>query len=88
MSHKIKLIVEEPKLFIGREGLNIKPGTIVKVNHPANTEGQGTYLLRTNQNSRPFVTLDTGALWYDSIDNYSFEVLPVAQILLELKFIS
>lgn len=70
---KIIPITEEKILFIGKETLNIKEGSIVRVT--ASEMNNDEILIRTNSDERPFVNLQNGTLWYNSIDSYSFEII-------------
>ena len=71
---KKKTIKKKLTLIKGLEALKLRAGTYVKaISHCQNITSD--FLIRTDSDSRPFVCLETGVLWGNSIENYNFEKL-------------
>lgn len=67
-------IVRNNNIFNGKDALNIKPGTIVKVCQSSRANS-GDILLRIESTIYPFVNLVNGTLWENGIEFYLFEII-------------
>ena len=67
------------KFFDDYTVLTIPPGEIVKVKEQSEVN-QGDILIRTTSKVHPFVNLETGGLWGDSLDGYYFEIVDLNKV--------
>lgn len=55
--------------------LSIPAGSFVKVIYHTEGNALNEYLIRTDDDTKPFVSLDGGNVWGTALDNYKMELL-------------
>jgi len=70
-----RLTIRTPKTVTGVDAFELKAGTIVKVIGHKDASNLGDILMKTDQNSKPFVSIELGQLWGNALENYVFEVI-------------
>lgn len=78
MNNKVTILNRTIK---GNDALTeLNPGDIVMVSYHLRNANVKDILMRTDSNTSPFISLASGGLWGNSLENYHFE-----KILGELK---
>lgn len=80
----IQLVKSKSSFIKGLAVLKFEAGSFFRVSHPEDKAAHGSIVIRTIFDSHPFVDLSTGSLWSGAIENYTFELVPVKQLLIEI----
>lgn len=68
--------IDESDVLTGSQAIHMDAGYIVKVVHaPSWPKELGKYLIKTNNDEYPFVSLKDGKVWGNSIEDCKFEVI-------------
>lgn len=76
-TNKVTLLDPQQLVVKGEDALKFDAGTLIQVKEHiteySEESNKGDVLIRTESNTSPFVNLSTGALWGNSLCNYTFE---------------
>jgi hypothetical protein len=71
---KITAVDSSKKSFQGNEVLVLPAGTVLRVIYHPQYDALNDHVVLTTSKEHPLLSLDTGSLWGNSLDNYRFQV--------------